>query len=379
MLTISPNIMPNSGIKFQPQKQIKQNSTLNNTALDVSEFDKFSKAISNNNIAFSGLFSSKPLPRLGPKSTEQDILDLRDALADKASTVWTDMKHDPRYFKYFNDISVKNPKLELLELKNPPTAYKEGVISRYNWAENTISVNISYLPNMALISGGNIALVSQDVAPAFIKNTARGKHFEDLGEESIGFALQSSAESGKNYYYKLNANETAELATRYIAQEIDRLIAFHALINTKYIGGDNELISRYYDKLKDSDRLQPNTTGYWIDTYPCEYKEREDYKQIYEYDGKHRWAITSDDIKPYISGITHKELWSDFVNTDNYENHPKSKLELGGLIAAKRFMENYTPKYRNEREKERLEILYQVQKDMLDSDIEERLQNIKMN
>ena len=124
-----------------------------------------------------------------------------------------------------------------------PRSYEGGNISRYNWAENKISINLSYLPNMALISDGNIALISQDTASSFIKNAPINvpylEKFEDLGDRSIGFALQSSEESGKSYYYKLSSEETAELATQYHSAGNGPRNGFpHVLMNTETIGGE---------------------------------------------------------------------------------------------------------------------------------------------
>ncbi len=47
------------------------------------------------------------------------------------------------------------------------------------------------------------------------------------------------------------------------------------------------------------------------------------------------------------------------------------------MIVSHQFMENYYPKGNNERERERLTILYQTQADNLEYDIKDRINTIK--
>ncbi len=378
MLIISPNLMPYSGTKFKPQNQINQNLSLNNALLANSAFDTFTKT--NNNINFTGLFTKKPLPKLGNDMTPEEISLLHDTLEQKEDVVFKWLARQPKYSDYFRKIVVEKPKIKLIKQVEDPTKYEEGNISRYNWAENTITLNISFLPNMALISKGNIALVSRDLATGFIRHTPGDvpyeDGFEDLGDRSIGFALQSSEETGKSYFYRLSTEEISELATQYLAQETDRAMAFHILLNTESIGAENELINKYYFNLKNNHKLQPGTTGFWIDTYPGEYKEYDEVKAaypVYRLDSD-KWKIAQDGSYGRIPDITLRALYNDFINTDNLLDHPKSPLELGSLIASKKFMDFYTPKGNNEREKERLEILYQVQSSLLDADIKEMIE-----
>lgn len=381
MLTINPNLMPDIGTKFKPQNQINQNLNLNSISLSQLSSDTFTKT---NNINFTGLFSKKPLPKLGNPATPEEIALLKQAIEQKEDIVWNWMMRQPKYSSYFNRLVVEKPRIEFTKQIQDPEKYKEGNISRYNWAENTIALNLSFLPNMALISNGNIALVSRDVATGFIRNTPGDvpyeDGFEDLGERSIGFALQSSEETGKSYFYRLSPEEAAELATQYLAQEMDRVMAFHVLLNTESIGAENELINKYYFNLKNNHKLQPNTTGFWIDTYPGEYKELDKVRAsypVFKMNGLDKWVINPDNTYENIPPITYRALYNDFIDTDNVLNHPKSPLELSGLIASKKFMDNYIPKGNNERERERLEIFYQVQSDLLNSDIEERIRLIK--
>ncbi len=378
MLTINPNIIPCSGIKFTAANQ-KINRNLNpNNAQNIS-CDAFIKNNSNNNINFTGIFDRKPPKILGKPNTDSYIASLKHALDEKSEITWHWIVNNPKYSEYFDILKIDRPGIQLIKQEEMPRSYEGGNISRYNWAENKISINLSYLPNMALISDGNIALISQDTASSFIKNAPINvpylEKFEDLGDRSIGFALQSSEESGKSYYYKLSSEETAELATQYIAQEMDRAMAFHVLMNTETIGGEHELINDYYNNLKDTDRLMPGTTGFWVRSYPGEYKDEKEVSSnypIYSINGFDKWEIT-----PSIPSLSHKKLYEDFIATDNSVNHPRSALELGSMIVSHQFMENYYPKGNNERERERLTILYQTQADNLEYEIKDRINTIK--
>lgn len=379
MLTINPNIVSYKGIRLQNKNQkTNQNSDLYNVQ-SIPQNDVFTK----NDINFTGFFEKKPLPVLGKPITQQEMNELEKRLEEKNKLVWNHIIGQPEYSEYFDRLQIAPPEVELLKRgETAPADFKEGRISRYNWAKNTITIDTHYLPNMALISKGNIVLVSQDFARRFIRNSTGDipleNEFEDLGEnKSIGFALENSEESGKSYYYKLSPEEAAEIATQYIAQEMNRVIAFHVLLNTETIGGEHELINNYYDNLKDTRKLQPNTTGFWIDTYACDYKEanKSNYPK-YRINGPERWEIQNG--KPnYSTAISHKQLYQDFIATDNNRYNPKSLLELSSMIAAKRFMENYIPNGNNERETERLGYFYESQLYDLEQNIEKRIKTIK--
>jgi len=374
----------NKGINFISQnKANKANNeayfNFNNNLFTSSGADVFVK--SNSNVNFTGLFNRKPLPKLSTPNTAEENAELCNKLAEKSGIVLDWLMEQPKYAKYFRELSIEPPSVQLISDIEDPKNYRDGAISSYNWAENTITINISYLPNLALISNGSVALVSRDVATKFIRNAPGISYeddFKDLGNRSIGFALQSS-ELGKSYYYKLSTEETAELATQYLAQEMDRMVAAHVILNTENLGGEGECINNYYNQLKNAGKLPPDTTGFWIDTYPCEYKEKPEVIATYpkyRLDGPHRWTITPDGSSKFKS-LTCRQLYNDFVATDNYNNHPKSLLELGSLITSQKFMEEYLPTGNDERERERLEILYQVQLEMLNADINERIRTIK--
>lgn len=110
-------------------------------------------------------------------------------------------------------------------------------------------------------------------------------------------------------------------------------------------------------------------------SYPGEYKDEKEVSSnypIYSINGFDKWEIT-----PSIPSLSHKKLYEDFIATDNSVNHPRSALELGSMIVSHQFMENYYPKGNNERERERLTILYQTQADNLEYDIKDRINTIK--
>ena len=91
--------MPYSGTKFKPQNQINQNLSLNNALLANSAFDTFTKT--NNNINFTGLFTKKPLPKLGNDMTPEEISLLHDTLEQKEDVVFKWLARQPKYSDYF--------------------------------------------------------------------------------------------------------------------------------------------------------------------------------------------------------------------------------------------------------------------------------------
>ncbi len=385
MLTLNTRMAPIFGTKFKPSVQ-QRNNFYNNSQISqpsLSGMPSEDTFIRQNNVSFKGSIHT---PLVGRPDNEIYMKELEMAIGAKFDEVWDWAKNNEKYKPYFEKLNIEKPKVTLVQGGKPMSAGRDTEkIADYNWIGNMISLNLSFLPNLVAVSGGELNFMAQNVSyyPLVAHDPTVNDiyNYLEMGHKDVRAALENS-EKWKNerYYYKLTPEETMELAGGYFAHEIDHLIMTHILFNTEGLSTNpnparktgNHAFQPYFEQLKKIGYFPDNVSRRWEDSYAYNYRAKEPGRSVYSAEDK--WEL--DAHKGFKRRIKLKDVLP--LMFTNPKKHMRNYLDLSGQCAALEYVESHRPKkFGDEKTDDMMDILYEHTKAILEEDIQDRKERVK--
>lgn len=383
LLTVNTGVASFLGTKFKSSYKESNNIYKNtqNVFSNLSGMPVQDTFIKQNNVSFKG---SIGCPLVGRPDNGADILLLGDALQEKLDEVWDWMQNNGKYRPYFEKMNIEKPRIAIVQGGKPLTPDRsEEQIATYNWINNTIDVNLSFLPNVAAASKGELSFMAQNITYSIIgvhEPPAEFDQYLEVANKNLRSGIENSARwKDEKYYYKLTPEETAELAGSYLAHELDHVIITHALYNTAGLSnstdptkkGGNHAFHSYFERLKQKGDFPKGTSKRWEDSYVCNYRPKKPGE--YVYNAEDIWEI--DAGNGFKKRIRMKDIPP--LMFANPKKHMTNCLDLSGQCTALEYLKTHRPKPIDKRTDDMMNILYDYITRVTEEDVSLRKEKVR--
>lgn len=354
--------MPVFGNNVKAVQNKNNNNNFQKTQFSgMPQNDVFEK--SSKNVSFTGF---KPPNTIGTDFSDYETTLLEVGLENSMDDVWDYAKQQhPTMFKRMN---VRQPKIRLTE-EDVPEDYSNPQVAKYDWINNVITVNKKAVPNVALIHGGHVALVPQNIAPDFIrKGDMHPGYFEDATGQDFPEVVARSKQ-GSSYYVKLTPEDTVELVLPAVVEKVDEMLSMHLAYNSFEVGA--ETFKPYFDEMMESGELPKYGVHDWGRTYPGGYELKVPGNS--PYDSEDFRKTKRDGV---ATGFRHKDVAICLFNP--YIKGTTNPLEFSAKVAALDYCEQQVPKGdRTTKEMNRIQLLLDIQTENYRREVQRRADAIK--
>lgn len=277
----------------------------------------------------------KPM-KIGKDFSKQEMIDFNMNLINVVDNAWDYITREiPSSHQQMN---IVKPGFQVINSRRPENGWNTsgGKNVQYDWVNNTILIDRSYVPNMLLISKGSVVALPQKLAGDFVtEQRLNPDRFKEVKPMEFGEAIENSRSTGNLFYMRLSPQDTAELLGPAIAHEMSHMVATHLALNTFDVGG--QAFRPFFERNSERGDLTYYGAQNWEDSFPAGYNPKKPNAPLFNQDDVLR-------IKGSIGGrafnasVEHKDLMKYLFQGDY--NQMSNPLELWAAMHASSYCLN---------------------------------------